>query len=157
MFNLCWSNFCTLIPEVKRQNPTGSESRRKINQTGKLQINLDKKILGKLRWGEDSIWNLDSPEKYSDTLQGNMCGPYDHFTMRVRTCVSVAITLVQVPGQPYLHRLIHVCVSLEGRCLGQEEKGHDAKTNEQKWLIYIQLLACSCCTFTFHCCGGKLR
>lgn len=102
-----------LIPEVRRQNSTVSESRRKINQMGKLQINLGKKNLGKLRWGDDSIWVLIH-QRFIQTHYKITCGaPYDHFMMRVRASVSVAITLVQVPGQPQTQT--PSCLCLPGR------------------------------------------
>lgn len=58
------------------------------------------------------------------------CGPCDYFTVRVRASVSIAITLVL--EQPYLHKCLHPCVYLGGRCLGQDEQGRDAKIDEQE-------------------------
>lgn len=109
MFNFCWSHFCPLIPKVRRQNATVSKFSRKINQKEKLQINIY--IYGKLKKAFEILVTQRSNQAHYKVTRG----PCNHFMMRVRASVSIAITLLKVLGQPYLHKLPHLCVYLEGR------------------------------------------
>lgn len=129
MFNLCWSHLCPLIPKVRRQNTSLSKFSKKINQKGKLQINLDKK-----KWESGDVmktaFRIFVIQRNNRTHYEVTCGPCDYFMVRVRASVSIAITLVL--GQPYLNIRLHLCVYLGGRCLGQDERGLDTKMDEQK-------------------------